>query len=129
MSKFNLLVKETTEQELFDHVVKHLAKQKVKSANSSNRCLYRAGELSCAVGACFSDHYYDEEMDTGFRAELLINKFFPEAKHLITLSRKLQVYHDRPSHGADNLQRDLKGLAREHDLDYSLVETITEWES
>jgi hypothetical protein len=128
--KFNLLVAETTEQELFDHVVRHLATQQIKSANENGDCLYRSGGLSCAVGACFSEEYYDPEIDAGEEvksARWLIKHHFPDAKQLAPLADNLQVCHDT-SDNISTLKTYLKSLARLYNLDGTSIDTITSWE-
>lgn len=46
-------------QEIFDFVANHLLTQNKKSVEESGTCLYRCGDLKCAVGALISDEDYD----------------------------------------------------------------------
>lgn len=46
-------------QEIFDFVANHLLTQNDKSIADSGTCLYRYGDLKCAVGALISDEDYD----------------------------------------------------------------------
>ncbi len=57
-----------TMQEEFDAVVAHLFRQG-RPAERGNTCLYRAGELSCAVGCRIPDNVYTPEMDIPKSAE------------------------------------------------------------
>lgn len=127
MESFNLLVKETTAQELFDHVCKHLGDQG-KPAKTFNQCSYRQDELSCAIGGCFSDDHYQESMDeySGIGAKALIRGYFPEAEHLADLSDRLQAAHDDSNHLV-TLVSQLKEIAKDHGLDTTEVDNITEW--
>lgn len=45
-------------QEIFDFVANHLLTQNAKSVEESGTCLYRCGDLKCAVGALISDEDY-----------------------------------------------------------------------
>lgn len=46
-------------QEIFDFVANHLLTQNAKAIRRvSNTCLYRCGDLKCAVGALISDEDY-----------------------------------------------------------------------
>jgi hypothetical protein len=46
-------------QEIFDFVADHLLTQNAKAIEGSGTCLYRCGDLKCAVGALISDEDYD----------------------------------------------------------------------
>jgi hypothetical protein len=46
-------------QEIFDFVANHLLTQNAKAIEESGTCLYRCGDLKCAVGALISDEDYD----------------------------------------------------------------------
>ena len=46
-------------QEIFDFVACHLLTQNAKAVEDSGTCLYRHGDLKCAVGALISDEDYD----------------------------------------------------------------------
>jgi hypothetical protein len=46
-------------QEIFDFVANHLLTQNKKSVEESGTCLYRCGDLKCAVGALISDEDYN----------------------------------------------------------------------
>jgi hypothetical protein len=54
---------ECTAQQVFDHVVRHLALQG-KRAMKGGACRYRSPEgLSCAAGCCLRDEEYDPRME------------------------------------------------------------------
>lgn len=129
MESFNLLVAETTEQELFDHVCKHLSEQKKPAKRGTGGCAYRLGVLSCAIGGCFSEDYYDETMDEGGStpADEMIWRFFPEAEDLINLANDLQNSHD--SHNdIDTLITSLSFIAQRYGLKKESINLIKEWE-
>jgi hypothetical protein len=46
-------------QEIFDFVANHLLTQNAKAIEGSGTCLYRCGDLKCAVEALISDEDYD----------------------------------------------------------------------
>jgi hypothetical protein len=46
-------------QEIFDFIAEHLLTQNAKAIEGSGTCLYRCGDLKCAVGALISDEDYD----------------------------------------------------------------------
>ncbi len=128
MKEFNLLVESTTEQELFDHVVRHLATQQVTCMIEGD-CQYRVGKLSCAIGACFSDSHYDPAMDAAgsLGASKLIDRFFPTAGHLRDLAGELQNCHDSNIH-LNTLKANLEAVARDYRLNDTLINTIESWD-
>jgi len=52
-------------RQVFKQVAIHLLSQNKKSESfdDQNRCLYRSGYLSCAVGCLISDDYYRETLE------------------------------------------------------------------
>jgi len=67
------------EQEVFDHVIKHLVQQGQRcyhlNHNHHDICLYRSPEgLSCAVGCLMSDEEYHPDME-GADVRNLIRRF------------------------------------------------------
>ena len=53
-----------TEQEIFDQVVTHLAKQRIGSFMEGKGCAYRGeGGTMCAAGCLIADDEYDPQMD------------------------------------------------------------------
>lgn len=52
-------------RQVFKQVATHLLSQNEKSEalDDRNRCLYRSGYLSCAVGCLISDDYYCETLE------------------------------------------------------------------
>jgi hypothetical protein len=119
-----------TKQQIFDHVCKHLAKQKERSWDPvSGSCMYRYKGLSCAVGCLFIDEDYDPEMDAkGLSARPLIEHWFPAAYRVAALCRALQTAHD--SNGtAIELQDQLRSAAKFYKLSPEAVDLITEWEA
>ena len=91
----NLLVAETTPQELFNHCVQHIVSMP-RQSRVDGHCVYRSdGGLACAIGACIPDELYKAEWDTyGVGASKLIRAKFPEAEHLMGLAMSLQAAHD-----------------------------------
>lgn len=53
-----------TQQEIFNQVAHHLLKQNQKSEARDRRCVYRNGELMCAVGALIKEECYDPVIDS-----------------------------------------------------------------
>ena len=118
-----------TRQQIFDHVCKHLAKQKKRSWDPvSGNCMYRYKGLSCAVGSLFIDEDYDPEMDYWPpAAETLIDRWFPTAYRVAKLCRVLQESHDQ-SGDAEDLRDKLKAAAKAHKLNPEAANLIIEWE-
>ena len=82
---------QATEQEVFDHVSKHLLKQGERSRDESGGCLYRHEDLKCAAGCLIGDDEYDPNIE-GFTWETLSRKKFP--KNHADLIETLQFIHD-----------------------------------
>jgi hypothetical protein len=124
-----LLTYRPNEQEIFDHVCKHLAKQKKRCFDpKADQCRYRYGEMSCAVGSLISDEDYDRVMDDkNCSAEIVIDKWFPVAGSVGRLCRDLQVDHDIGIN-AEALKERLKLTAKNHKLKPDAIDLITEWE-
>jgi hypothetical protein len=69
-----------TKQQIFDHVAEHLLTQGVQSIaieaeeeGEEPMCLYRAGDLACAVGCLIPDSLYVPEMEGKNVVSLLLN--------------------------------------------------------
>lgn len=123
-----------TEQEIYDTVCAHLAKQGMRSIEHG-RCQYRdrAGR-KCAIGCLIPDDLYDPRMDSvaGNYASRLLSEF-PRIGELFAGIRPnfldcLQQAHDtqfNPSHLI--LQQRLAQLASHFGLRPGAEEAITEW--
>ena len=85
-------------QEIFDQVVGHLRKQKVRAINRQTlACAYRDPEgRKCAVGCLISDDDYALNME-GRTVYELINMFDSMRKYrpYSSLLNELQVVHDK----------------------------------
>lgn len=88
---------QATEQEIFDQVVAHLAKQRVGSFMEGKGCAYRGeGGTMCAAGCLIADDEYSPQMDdlstpTAW-SELAFKGFVP-SDHLDFIL-ELQRIHD-----------------------------------
>jgi len=100
-----------TSREIFDKVKKHLLKQGERSSEDG-WCLYRSGDLKCAVGCLIPDDLYKEDMErTAING--LFNKFYGVMKKIglkhehKNLLVSLQNIHDtaEPIHWETNLNR------------------------
>jgi hypothetical protein len=120
---------ETTKQELFDHVCRHLAEQKRRCIGKDIReCLYRCEDLACAIGSCIADSDYDPKMDDGNHgASDIIEHWFPTAWKLEVLAGQLQRDHDE-SKTSEVLRDRLKMTASNNNLNPKDADLITEWE-
>ena len=68
-------MKNYSEQEIFNHVITHLANQERQSVGYDGECRYRSPEgMSCAVGCLISDEDYEVEME-GADVAYLIKRF------------------------------------------------------
>lgn len=125
----------TTEQELFDFVVKALAAQEYKSADSSG-CRYRTmvngKSCKCAAGHLIPNELYKESIEgSSWRGALRILTEIPPT-HLGLISN-LQHAHDYAATDVDgkfvldgpfmeSIHDRLKGVAERFDLDNSIVD-------
>lgn len=116
-------------QEIFDTVVRHLAKQG-KPARRGASCVYRAPDGGkCAVGVLIPDYMYDPKMDTfavpGTSIRSLVDRGFALPAFFadnIRLLQRLQGAHDRWEVDRPmKLALDLVNAADEFDLDTSAV--------
>lgn len=84
-----------SEQDIFDHMVQHLARQGKKSIVGT-KCKYRGPEnTACAAGACIPDQLYSEAFE-GKRISYLLD-YYPALTYLRDyqlLLTKLQRLHD-----------------------------------
>ena len=103
-----------TDQQVFDTVVRHLAKQGRPSIGDEGACKYRSGELSCAVGCLLTDEEYDPRQE-GRPAVRMVP--FRLAGN-IELLGDLQDVHDR----FDNYWPSaLRRVAMNHKLDTGVI--------
>lgn len=114
---------QATAQEVFDQVARHLLQQGKKSGHAISGgplafyCSYREGNLKCAAGCLIGDEEYSMDMENSVWSTLVIEGRVPDT-HARLIGR-LQVVHDQ--HNPDQWQRGLRAVAREFDLDESVV--------
>lgn len=118
-------------QEMFDKVVRHLIRQNKKSIDSTkniltNSCMYRFGELQCAIGCLIEDDEYDEKMENLLIRNLIFrfkDKFSTEKFNLfeenLRLLITLQTIHDHEK--IENWSQKLKQLAVKNNLNYPII--------
>lgn len=119
------------EQEVFDTVVRHLAKQGAKSAvmkkgetgTSYERCMYRGPDgLKCAAGALINDDEYDPSMEgVVFGSMSKRPARLAPFEHLIN---RLQVAHDAALNGSD-LRQLLRNAAAIYELSTEVLDDAT----
>jgi len=109
----------TTKQSIFNRVVKHLLKQKVKSKRGYY-CAYRSEEgLKCAVGVLIPDRDYDPLMegdvftliDCAVFYSYKIPKYFQKYSNFLHQLQGIHDYSD-PEFWETRFQE----LAKEHNL-------------
>jgi len=62
-------------RDVFDKIKNHLLTQGARSElEEGGRCLYRAGNLSCAAGCLFTDEEYSEEFENNSWSGLVFQK-------------------------------------------------------
>jgi len=121
----------TDKQEIFNRVVTHFAEQK-HAAREHGSCKYRTRSgLSCAIGGPFiPDDLYREWMDTAINntvdAWTRANVFVVASDEIKAFLITMQQTHDN-AEDVSELRRRLEIIADDHELDGSLIETITEW--
>ena len=82
-----------TKQFEFDAVVNHLYKQGRPAKDSEGKCLYRYGELSCAVGCRIPDEDYRDGME-GERVGEIYQELPDEIGQYLDMFNQLQNVHD-----------------------------------
>lgn len=89
-----------TEQEVFDHVAKHLLTQGRKSvlpkwngADDANYCRYKLGPLMCAAGCLLEPDQYSAAMESRSWSDLVRTKRVSAAHE--PLISQLQRIHDQ----------------------------------
>ena len=120
-------------QTIFTKVKDHLLKQNRKCFEEGvgERCMYRQGELSCAVGVLIPDEMYSDKMEHQ-DVETLLNENYRGFKDLfefesydmvtlidrqkVGLLKELQEIHDEDFVWCWEIQ--LKKLSKEFDLDW-----------
>lgn len=120
-----------TNQEVFDHVARHLLEQGARSVQEIGgrrrpyMCNYRGARgLSCAVGCLIPDALYDPSME-GDRADDAVGPMGPHSDRFdylhgaMPLLRSLQEVHDEV--GPLAWKEALFRVATRHDLDPAVI--------
>lgn len=85
---------DATEQEVFDQVVEHLKKQRVRCVDNHGFCRYRGRDgLKCAAGCLISDDEYDPKLENHAWQTLTREKLVPDCHS--DLIEVLQAVHDQ----------------------------------
>ncbi len=113
-----------TEQEIFDYVCQHLAKQGRSAVDQGGLCRYRMEDgRMCAVGCLLTDEEAERTGEgAGVSKALLPARLEPHRKFL----KKLQEAHD-VFDSKLGLCTKLSLIAQEHYLSPSAIELIKEW--
>lgn len=88
-----------TLQEIYTTVINHLMNQG-RPASLNGKCLYRAGELKCAVGCLIKDEHYKPEIEdldlyeTKLVYDTVVESIGEEDVRQIELLAELQSFHD-----------------------------------
>jgi hypothetical protein len=88
----------TTDKEVFEYISNHLLKQNEKSIEG-DVCMYRAGNLKCAVGAVIGQIYYHEELEgrmisSDNEIKEIVQRSIPKWKINTSMLAELQDIHD-----------------------------------
>lgn len=119
-------LKECSEQEVFDHIAKHLLTQKMVSATNSpsgqRQCKYRMVShgltLSRAAGCLFTDATYSPMLEGESWYTLCIAKHVPIIH--VDLISELQQVHDRPLvEGSASWTEQLQKVALQYQLTFN----------
>lgn len=105
-------------QQVFDHIVNSLRKQKCKSLNENGKCVYRGlNGTKCAVGHLISDDEYDVEFDSRALSwdDLLTLYGFPSKHHELLIT--MQQIHDGCQ--IEEWEDQFRILARRYNLKYT----------
>lgn len=123
-------------QQEFDIVVAHLFKQGRPATNKAGFCMYRSGDLSCAIGCRIPDKDYSHAME-GLGIDRLITSFsgglnsLPrEISEYKTMFDRLQRVHDvcevvsGGKFNTDDLTRRLDIVAYGLGLEFTVPEEV-----
>jgi hypothetical protein len=88
----------TTDREVFNYISNHLLEQNKRSADL-NGCVYRSGNLKCAVGAVISEKYYYAALEgrmVGHDSEIqeIVKSSIPGWEINVAMLIALQDIHD-----------------------------------
>lgn len=117
-------------QQVFDHVVMHLAKQGKRSMREEGGgCAYRGKDnTSCAVGCLINDTDYKYQFE-GYPIKQLValHPYVVQSDmRLVLLLMDLQHAHDN-SISLELLKSNLISTSNKFDLNADLVDEIKEW--
>ena len=107
----------TTEQSIFNRVVKHLRKQKVKSWSKNHGCCVYRDEHGnkCAVGCLITDKEYTVDMEEKSVYPLNDANLLPKRLiNFISLLCRLQNVHD--NYSSKDWESGFAGIAHDFDL-------------
>lgn len=109
-------IKEMTNQQIFDAVVEHAARQYAKAAKGIT-CLYRHPDgLKCFVGALIDDEDYNPVMERRGITSCEFNDL--RTKDQMWVLRDLQIVHDTTSQ-PDKWPSALEQVGKKYSLDTS----------
>jgi len=116
-------LEQATEQEVFDHIAKHLLTQR-KQATSKRGCSYRTPEgLTCAAGCLISEKEYhqlaskDSPMFEGEDWHGVVESNEEVTNAHEKLIKRFQLIHD--SHDVGFWEKSIKTLAEEYNLTFN----------
>lgn len=125
---------QATEQEIFNHVARHLITQGVVSRDRvTDMCTYRDDFGNrCAAGCLIADEEYDASMETLAWHQLVSLGRVPKEHQ--TLIGQLQQIHDgfddeeevrtqEPGEAVHSWRRELRRMAEEYDFDTLVLDT------
>lgn len=116
-----------TPQQVFDKVVRHLAKQKRRSIDKNGFCVYRGPHnRRCAIGCLIPNRLYRKSMGSTGLSGAPAKAAGLTTEPLVELGLFLQRAHDQ-SGDANGLKAALVSTAAAFGLDDKLVSTIKKW--
>jgi hypothetical protein len=111
-------------QEIFDFVANHLLTQNAKSVEHNGTCLYRCGDLKCAVGALISDEDYKcsfEQNSVRLLAGKIEKTIFSDIEESrLTFLMHLQEIHD--DYAIEEWSEKLSILGSDYNLSNKILE-------
>jgi hypothetical protein len=113
------------QQEIFNKVARHLARQGRKATDKNGECSYRGkGGLKCAVGCLIRDSEYRSNMEGESVFSLVRTGMLPtRLKRARRLLARLQSAHD-DNHYGDDVARHLHVIARQHRLSAAVLKKL-----
>lgn len=108
-----------TNQEAFDGALKHLRAQGKRAVDENDSCMYRQGNLKCAIGALIPDEKYNPEFEhLSVCVESVIEAFDGNLEECDFYQILQEELHDDLDDDLTGLEQSAQNLAQKWKLNY-----------